>query len=211
MDLSAVKLLSRWRTRGKRAFLFWFFMRKRRNINFQEYFVEGRNHSYTAFCPNRASCGKPAKNKKYLGAFAIGMLSSLKRAINAFVASSDHLNSTPSWIWSIILSEKRKQPHSQGLWVWSSRCRQLRPENMGTAPLKNGHRTTYSHGPGTSKFLCSRAHKISIYTLKTEGAVQVRVTPPPPTFNATSSQNAQRRSEISHVSQSRPQCHVNIL
>ena len=42
---------------------------------------------------------------------------------------------------------------------------------MGTAPLKNRHWTTCSHGPGTPKFLGTRVHKISIYTIKTEGTV----------------------------------------
>lgn len=41
----------------------------------------------------------------------------------------------------------------------------------GMAALKNRHRATYFHGPGTPNFLGTCAHKISIYTIKTEGAV----------------------------------------
>ena len=103
------------------------------------------------------------------------MLPWLKRAINASVASSDHLTLVLELdaILDLIHNSQREEkvisfPGTLGLVIniW-----QLRPKNMGTAPLKNRHRTTYSHGPGTPKFLDTGAHKISIYTIKTEETV----------------------------------------
>ena len=103
------------RTRGNRAILFGFFMRKRRNINFQEYLVEGRNHSYTLQAI-LAVVNQPRIRSIWVrlqsGCFHRWKVLSMP-LLPPSTTSHCCWNSTPSWIWSIILSEKRKlQPHS---------------------------------------------------------------------------------------------------